>query len=230
MTDTRFRAIPFHRERLPPDEMVRRGKAFHEHMQQRRSIRAFSPEAPPRACIELAIRAAATAPSGAHRQPWRFVIVDDPDLKRAIRHAAEQEERQNYEARFPPEWLEALAPLGTDWRKEFLEVAPYLVVVFKEVYGHDHRGRRITNYYVNESVGIACGLFIAALHQMGLATLTHTPSPMGFLSHLLKRPANEKPYILFPVGYPADDATVPELTRKPFAELVQWNDESAPPS
>jgi nitroreductase len=227
MTDTRSRAIPFHLERLPPDEMVRRGKAFHEHMHQRRSIRAFSAEAPPRACVEYAIRAAATAPSGAHRQPWRFVIVDDPELKRAIRRAAEKEERENYEERFPPEWLEALAPLGTDWRKEFLEVAPYLVVVFKEAYGHDDRGRKITNYYVNESVGIACGLFIAALHEMGLATLTHTPSPMGFLTALLKRPQNEKPYILFPIGYPADHATVPDLVRKPLGELVQWNDGSA---
>lgn len=229
MTDTKPRAIPFSHERLPPEEMVRQGKAFYEHMNRRRSIRAFSSDAPPRACIEYAVRTAGTAPSGAHRQPWRFVIIDDPELKRAIRHAAEREERENYESRFPPGWLEALAPLGTDWHKEFLEVAPYLVVVFKETYGHDQRGDKITNYYVNESVGIACGLFIAAVHRVGLVTLTHTPSPMGFLSRLLKRPHNEKPYILFPVGYPADDATVPDLARKPFEELVQWNAGSAAP-
>jgi nitroreductase len=230
MTKAPTRFVPVEFERIPPTEMSRRAALCFEQMRRRRSVRAFSPVPPPRDCIENAIRTAATAPSGAHRQPWRFVIVDDPKLKRAIREAAENEERENYEERFPPGWLEALAPLGTDWHKEFLEVAPYLVVVFKEAYGVDARGQKITNYYVNESVGIACGLFLAALHQMGLATLTHTPSPMGFLSRLLKRPANEKPYILFPVGYPADDATVPELTRKPFAELVQWNDESAPPS
>lgn len=203
--------------------MVARAGAFYELMRRRRSIRSFTSEPPPRACVEYAIRAAATAPSGAHRQPWRFVIVDDPALKRAIRMAAEEEERENYEHRFPPEWLDALARLGTDWHKEFLEVAPYLVVVFKESFGYDDQGRKVTNYYVNESVGIACGLFIAALHDMGLATLTHTPSPMGFLSRLLNRPSNEKPYILFPIGYPAPDATVPDLYRKSLEELVQWN-------
>lgn len=226
-TDVRF--VPLEFERCAPAEMVARAEAFYTQLNRRRSVRFFSTEAPPRACLEYAIRTAGTAPSGAHRQPWRFVIVDDPNLKRQIREAAEREERENYESRFPAEWLEALAPLGTDWHKEFLEQAPYLVVVFKEAYGHDAKGRKITNYYVNESVGIACGLFIAALHQMGLATLTHTPSPMGFLSRLLKRPANEKPYILFPIGYPADDATVPDLVRKPLGEIVQWNDGSGSP-
>jgi nitroreductase len=151
------------------------------------------------------------------------VIVDDPDLKREIREAAETEERENYEHRFPPDWLEALSALGTDWNKEFLEHAPYLVIVFKQSYGVDPDGKKVNNYYVNESVGIACGLFIAALHNMGLATLTHTPSPMGFLSRLLGRPSNEKPYILFPIGYPAADATVPDLKRKSLEEVVQWN-------
>jgi nitroreductase len=149
--------------------------------------------------------------------------VDDPDLKRQIRIAAEREEKESYENRMNIEWLEALARLGTDWHKEFLEVAPYLVVVFKESYGKHADGGKVTNYYVNESVGIACGLFIAAIHYMGLATLTHTPSPMGFLSKLLNRPPNEKPYILFPVGYPAADATVPAIERKPLDEVVQWN-------
>jgi nitroreductase len=214
---------PFVLDRLPPDHMVAERRRFVTHLAGRRSVRAFDPEPPPRECVELAIRAAASAPSGANRQPWRFVVVDDPDLKQRIRIAAEREERDNYQHRFPPEWLEALAPLGTDWHKDFLEVAPYLVVVFREVYGVLPDGRRVTNYYVNESVGIACGLFIAALHTMGLVTLTHTPSPMGFLSDLLGRPPNEKPYILFPIGYPAATATVPDLAKKGLAEVLQWN-------
>ena len=215
--------IPLTHHRLPTDEMLARGRAFCDAMGTRRSVRAFAPDAVPRKCIELAILTASSAPSGAHRQPWRFVVVDDPALKREIRVAAEEEERENYRRRFPEEWKEALAPFGTDWHKPFLETAPYLVIVFKELHGVRPDGSRVTNYYVNESVGIACGLFIAALHTMGLVTLTHTPSPMGFLSDLLGRPANEKPYILFPVGYPAPAATVPALVRKAFADVVQWN-------
>jgi nitroreductase len=216
-----FLPLDFHR--LPPATMLERGRALLEHLRRRRSVREFSPEQPPRECVELAVRVAASAPSGANRQPWVFVIVDDPGLKAAIRREAEREERENYEHRFPLEWLEALAPLGTDWRKPFLEEAPYLVVVFKETSGADARGRKVTNYYVNESVGIACGFFIAALHAMGLVTLTHTPNPMGFLTALLHRPPNEKPFILFPVGYPAEGATVPNLRRKPYQEIMQWN-------
>ncbi len=222
--------IPLAYERLPPGVMVERGRSFCRQMSRRRSVRDLSAESPPRECIELAVRTAGTAPSGAHRQPWKFVIIDDPALRRAIRRAAEKEERENYEGRFPPEWLAALAPLGTGWRKPFLETAPYLVVVFKESYGREKDGGKVTNYYVNESVGIACGLFIAALQSMGLATLTHTPSPMGFLSRLLKRPPNEKPYILFPVGYPAEGATVPDLKRKTWEELTQVNDGCGVPS
>lgn len=216
--------IPYHHRRLSADEMTDRAKAYFELMNRRRSVRDFSPDPVPRVCIEYAIRAAGTAPSGAHRQPWKFVIVDDPELKRAIRIAAEEEEKESYEHRFPPEWIEALAPLGTDHRKPFLETVPYLVVVFKESYGRLPDGRKVTNYYVNESVGIACGFFIAALHEMALATLTHTPNPMGFLSELLGRPLNEKPFILFPVGYPANDANVPDLRRKSYDELTQLND------
>lgn len=215
--------IPFAYRRLPPEEMIDRGRAFLARMWARRSVRDFSPDPVPRDCIETAIRVAMSAPSGAHRQPWRFVVVDDPDLKRRIREAAEHEERENYQHRFPEEWKEALAPFGTDWRKPFLETVPYLVIVFRESHGMAPDGRRITNYYVSESVGIACGLFIAALHTMGLVTLTHTPNPMGFLSELLGRPPQEKPYILFPVGYPAPDAQVPALERKTFEEVVQWN-------
>ena len=220
--------LPYQWELVDAETMKTRAEGFFESMERRRSVRDFSPDPVPRECIEAAIRTANTAPSGAHRQPWRFVVIDDPALKREIRIAAETEERENYDSRFPPEWLEALAPLGTGWEKPFLEIAPYLVVVFKESFGLTPEGEKITNYYVNESVGIACGMFIAAIHTMGLATLTHTPSPMGFLSDLLKRPPNEKPYILFPVGFPAEGATVPNLTRKGLEEIVQFNQGVSP--
>ncbi len=223
MAATAYKPIPYEFEPLNAKTSVRRGREFFDLMNRRRSVRDYSTEAPPRECVELAIKTAASAPSGAHHQPWRFVLVDDPDLKKAIREAAEEEERENYDNRFPSEWLQALAPLGTTGDKPFLEDAPYLVVVFKESYGVGKESDKITNYYVNESVGIACGLFIAALHTMGLVTLTHTPSPMGFLSELLNRPPNEKPYILFPVGYPAEGAMVPDLKRKMFEEVVQVN-------
>jgi iodotyrosine deiodinase len=219
-----YPVVPYRPERLDPTAMARHGADFLERMARRRSVRDFAPDAVPRALIETAIRAAGTAPSGANRQPWSFVAIDDPALKQAIREAAENEERQNYEGgRFPPEWLAALAPLGTDWRKPFLTTAPWLVVVFRQDHAVAPDGAQHKNYYVSESVGIACGFFIAALHAMGLATLTHTPSPMGFLRTLLNRPTNEKPYILFPVGYPAPDAMVPDITRKPLEEIVQWN-------
>ncbi|MBI1850518.1 MAG: nitroreductase family protein [Planctomycetes bacterium] len=218
------RFVPLEFERVPEAEMLRRARELRELLQRRRSVRDFSPEPVPREVIEEAIRTAGTAPSGANRQPWRFVAVSDPDLKHQIRVAAEKEERENYEGgRFPPEWLEALAPLGTDWRKPFLETAPWLVVCFKEEWGVLPGGRKIKNYYVNESVGIACGLFIASIHAAGLVTLTHTPNPMRFLSELLGRPDNERPYILFPIGYPAPGATVPDITRKPLDAIAQWN-------
>ncbi len=229
MATTAYKPIPYEFEPLNANTSVLRGREFFDLMNQRRSVRDYSTEAPPRECVELAIKTAASAPSGAHHQPWRFVLVDDPDLKKAIREAAEEEERENYDNRFPAEWLQALAPLGTTGDKPFLEDAPYLVVVFKESYGVDEESDKVTNYYVNESVGIACGLFIAALHTMGLVTLTHTPSPMGFLSELLNRPPNEKPYILFPVGYPAEGAMVPDLKRKSFEDVVQLNGGKAVP-
>ena len=193
-------------------------------MEARRSVRQFAPDPVPREAIELAVRTASTAPSGAHRQPWRFVVVDDPAVKREIREAAETEEYESYVGgRMPPEWLLALEPLGTDWHKPFLEAAPWLVVVFAELYGLLPDGSKRKNYYVKESVGIACGLFVAAIHQMGLATLTHTPSPMRFLNEILGRPENEKPFILFPVGYPAEGCEVPALTRKGLDEVAFWN-------
>ena len=219
---TPYRPVAFEHERLPEAEMRRRGEAFYAQMHRRRSVRFFSEAPVPRDLIELAIRTAGTAPSGAHRQPWRFVAVADPALKRQIREAAEEEEYASYHGRMADEWLEALAPIGTDWHKPFLETAPWLVVCFAETYGLRADGSKQKNYYVQESCGLACGLFIAALHTMGLVTLTHTPSPMGFLGEILGRPKNERPFILFPVGYPADDATVPDIERKPLGEIAVW--------
>lgn len=194
-------------------------------MDRRRSVRSFAPDPVPREAVELAIRTASTAPSGAHRQPWHFVVVEDPDTKGSIRRAAETEEYESYVGgRMPPEWLAALEPLGTDWTKPFLETAPVLVVVFAELYGVvEPDGTKRKNYYVKESVGIACGLFLTALHRMGLATLTHTPSPMRFLNEILSRPQNEKAFLLCPVGYPAEDCEVPDLRRKSLDEVAVWH-------
>jgi nitroreductase len=218
-----YQFVPYSLPRASECEMRERGQAFLEQMSSRRSVRHFSAEPVPRELIEMAIATASTAPSGAHRQPWRFVVIGDGETKRRIRLAAEHEERQSYEGgRMPPDWLEALAPLGTNWKKPYLETVPWIVVVFEELYGVDAEGRTRKNYYVKESVGIACGLFLTALHNMGLATLTHTPSPMGFLTQILERPENERPFILFPVGYPADDATVPVLRRKTLDEIAVW--------
>lgn len=215
--------IPYRPERLPEGEMLRRARECYEELDRRRSVRSFSPDPVPRELIEIAIRTASTAPSGAHKQPWRFVVVGDPAIKREIRFAAEAEEHKSYVGgRMPPDWLEALAPLGTSWEKPYLEIVPWLVVVFEELYETMPNGSKRKNYYPKESVGIACGLFVAALHHMGLATLTHTPSPMAFLSRVLSRPPNEKPYILFPVGYPALDAEVPGLRRKRLDEVSVW--------
>jgi len=221
MSEPRF--VPFRPEQRPASEMKQRATAFYETMRARRSVRHFSPDPVPKELVELAIRAAATAPSGANRQPWKFVAVSHPETKREIRVAAEREEKLSYETRMPPEWIEALEPLGTGWQKPYLEIVPWIVVVFEEVQGKTEEGQARKNYYVKESVGIACGLFITALHEMGLATLTHTPSPMGFLRDILGRPANERPYILFPVGFPAPDATVPDIERKPLDEVAIWN-------
>jgi len=213
-------------ERLDAQEQVQRAKNFHSIMQKRRTVRHFSSESVPFELIELAICTAASAPSGANQQPWRFVVVADPAIKHRIRLAAEEEERENYTHRFPDEWKAALVPFGTDWHKEFLEIAPYLIVIFKIDYGEMHSPVddgtlvKYKHYYVNESVGIATGMLLTALHNAGLATLTHTPNPMGFLADILGRPRNEKPYLLIPVGYPAPDAVVPNITRKPLDEIM----------
>ncbi len=215
--------IPLEFERLSADEQVRRSREFLDRVRARRTVRSFSPEPVPIEVIENAIRAAALAPSGANQQPWRFVVVGDPAVKRRIRLAAEAEERENYEHRFPRSWLDALEPFGTDWHKEFLEAAPYLIVMFRIDYGIEEEGgetRKVKHYYVQESVGIAAGVLLTALHWAGLATLTHTPSPMGFLAEILERPANERPFLLIPAGYPAPDATVPAIAKKRLDEVM----------
>ncbi|MEZ5100949.1 MAG: nitroreductase family protein [Thermoleophilia bacterium] len=208
--------------RRPPDDMRERAAAWYAELDARRTTRDFSTEPVPRELIELAIRSAGTAPSGAHTQPWTFVAIGDPELKRQIREAAEQEERRTYTERMSEEWRRALAPLGTDWVKTHITDAPWVVVLFKRAYELAPDGTQAKNYYVSESVGIAAGLFIAAVHHMGLATLTHTPNPMGFLRDLLGRPRNETAVLLFPVGYPAPDARVPRLARKPLDEIAVW--------
>jgi len=215
-----FPFVPYHRPRLSAAESLRRGEEFHRRLDERRSVRWFSPDPVPLRAIELAVQAANTAPSGAHFQPWTFVATADPDLKRQVRAAAEEEERRFYRERDAPDWHAALARLETDEHKEFLENAPWLVVAFAQKSTPLPDGSLRKNYYVNESVGIACGLFIAALHEMGLATLTHTPNPMAFLAELFDRPTTERPYILFPVGYPAEDCEVPDLRRKPLSEAL----------
>jgi iodotyrosine deiodinase len=202
--------------RMPPDEMVAAAETFADRMTRRRSVRDFSPEPLPDGVVEAAIRAAASAPSGANIQPWRFVVVTDRARKRLLREAAEAEEQEFYTRRASPEWLDALAAIGTDWRKPFLETAPVVIVVF-EVHQGPHSPRP---YYVKESVGIAVGLLLATLHQAGLATLTHTPSPMRFLNRVCERPPEERPYLVIPVGYPATGARVPDLPRKRLAEVL----------
>jgi iodotyrosine deiodinase len=206
-------------ERLSVDEMRARAQALDADLQRRRSVRHFSDEPVPMEVLDRCITTAGSAPSGAHKQPWTFVVITDPEVKRAIREAAEQEERENYGGRMNHEWIEDLEPLGTDADKSFLEVAPALIVVLRQAWGEGQEGDRRQHYYTQESVGIASGFLLAALHHAGLATLTHTPSPMGFLARILGRPENEKPYLLIPVGYPAGDCEVPDLERKSLEEI-----------
>lgn len=206
--------------RLNADESHGRARDFFALMDQRRSVRHFSDRPVDVEVIENLVRVASTAPSGAHKQPWTFCVVSDPALKQRIREAAEEEERASYNGRMPPEWLEDLAPLGTDWQKPFLETAPFLIIVFKRAYEPKPDGSKRKNYYVEESVGIACGFLLAAIHHAGLVSLTHTPSPMGFLAKLLERPDNERPFLLIPVGYASDECLVPDLRRKALDEVM----------
>jgi nitroreductase len=210
--------VPLAFDRLSPDQQRQRAEEFLARIRTRRTVRHFSDEPVPAGLVDIAIAAAASAPSGANQQPWRFVVVSNPAIKREIRIAAEAEEKENYESRFPGEWLRALQQFETDWHKTFLETAPFLIVVFRIDFGLAGEDK-VKHYYVNESVGIATGFLLAALHLAGLATLTHTPSPMGFLAKILDRPANERPFLLIPVGYPAADAKVPVLEKKPLEEV-----------
>ncbi len=220
--EPQFQPLDF--DGLSQTEQIRRSDEFLGRMLKRRSVRHFSSQPVPFELIANAIRAAGSAPSGANQQPWTFVVISDPHLKRQIRRAAEAEEKESYERRMSPEWLAALAPLGTDWRKPHIEDAPYVIVVFRQAYGigRDEAGKekRVMHYYSDESVGIAVGFLLAALHISGLATLTHTPSPMKFLTRILDRPANERPYVLIPVGYPAAEALVPAISKKPLDEIM----------
>ena len=221
MTTPQFSPLTSFQE-YPSAEMLERAATFRAEMQRRRTVRQFSARAVPREIIEQALLAAGTAPSGANLQPWHFVVVSDAARKAEIRVAAEAEEQEFYRHRAPQEWLDALAPLGTDEHKPFLEAAPYLIAIFAQSYGVLSDGRKVKNYYVNESVGIATGILITALHHAGLVTLTHTPSPMSFLNRICARPVNEKPYLLLVVGYPADAAEVPAITKKSLTDIVTF--------
>lgn len=206
----------------PPAEMIQRATDFRAHMQQRRTVRHFSSKPVPREVIEECLVTAGTAPNGANLQPWHFVVVSDPKVKHEIRVAAEEEEKDFYQRKAPKEWLEALAPLGTDEHKPFLEDAPYLIAIFGKNHSQLPDGRKVKNYYVHESVGIATGFLITAIYNAGLVSLTHTPSPMGFLNGILNRPSDEKPFLLLVTGFPADDAEVPVITKKPLEEIATF--------
>lgn len=209
-------------QEFSPDEMRQRAAEFYAEIKRRRTVRDFSNRPVPREVIEDCLRAAGTAPNGANMQPWHFVVVSDPEIKRQIRVEAEKEEHEFYHGKAPQEWLDALAPFGTNEHKPFLETAPVLIAIFAETYGRLPDGRKVHHYYVQESVGIATGFLIAALHHAGLATLTHTPSPMNFLNPLLHRPTYERPFLLLVVGYPAEEAAVPAITKKPLEEIATF--------
>ena len=217
-----FPFVTYTKETYGFSEMESRSQHFFEWIDKRRTVRDFSDKPIPEKIIETLILSASTAPSGAHKQPWTFCVVKNPEIKSQIRMAAEKEEKESYESRMTDEWLRDLEPIGTDWQKPFLEIAPYLIVVFKRSYELENNNHKHQNYYVTESCGIACGFLLAAIHDAGLVALTHTPSPMNFLIKILNRPANEKPFLLIPVGYPADECWVPDLKRKNISEICVW--------
>lgn len=211
--------ISYQRELFSPEQVLERARKHYEWMDTRRSVREFSNKPVSKQTIEQLILTASSAPSGAHKQPWTFCAVSDPEIKKAIREAAEEEEYINYHGRMSDRWLEDLSPIGTDEHKPFLEIAPWLIIVFRRIYEHE-ADKKINNYYVNESVGIASGFLLAAIHEAGLVSLTHTPSPMKFLTKILNRPSNERPFLLIPVGYPAEEVKVPNLRRKSLEEMA----------
>jgi iodotyrosine deiodinase len=217
-----FPFISYTKKTFDAAEMENRSQEFFEWMDKRRTIRDFSDKPIPENVIENILMAASTAPSGAHKQPWTFCVIKDPEIKKQIRIAAEKEEKESYENRMTDEWLKDLQPIGTDWHKSFLETAPYLIVIFKRSYETEDNNHKHQNYYVTESCGIACGFLLTAIHNAGLAALTHTPSPMNFLAKILNRPENEKPFLLLPVGYPADECWVPDIKRKNIADICVW--------
>jgi nitroreductase len=213
---------PLAHTKYSPEEMLTRAKKFYRQHEARRTVRMFSNRDVDREIIELIIKTASTAPSGANKQPWNFCVVTNPEVKAQIRKAAEKEEYDNYHGRMSDDWLEDLKKFGTDWHKDFLTTAPYIIIAFKKAYDLDADGNKEKNYYVNESVGLACGILISAIHNAGLVTVTHTPSPMNFLSKVLERPANERAFLLLPVGYPATDAEVPVISRKGLGGVSVW--------
>lgn len=216
---TKYPFIPYAQLHFNPEEQAERVDSYLELMQKRRSVRHFSEKEVPRSIIEKIIQTAGTAPSGANKQPWTFCIIENAELKKQIREMAEEEEKASYSGRMSEEWLRDLEPLGTDWEKPFITTAPYIIVVFKKVYDLVDSEKR-NNYYVNESVGLACGFLLSAIHNAGLVSLTHTPSPMNFLSKALNRPENERPFLLIPIGYPAEEAMVPDIKRKNLNEIA----------
>lgn len=217
-----FPFVSYRKECFEQEEMLSRSAGFLQWMDTRRSVRDFSNKPVAKEVIEHILLTASTAPSGAHKQPWTFCAVSDPAIKKQIREAAEAEEYESYNSRMPPEWLADLLPLQTDWHKEFLEIAPWLIIIFKRIYEPGENGRKLNNYYVQESTGIATGFLLSAIHNAGLAALTHTPSPMNFLAKILNRPDNEKPFLLVPVGYPAQECWVPKLQRKTLDEIARF--------
>ena len=214
--------IPYSHAEYTPSEMISRSNEFYEFMNTRRSVRHFSKRKVSREVIDNIIKAASTAPSGANKQPWTFCVVSNEELKTKVRKLAESEEKESYARRMSDEWLEDLVPIGTNWEKEFIDTAPYIIVVMKKVYDLDQENKKHSNYYVNESVGLASGLLIAAIHNAGLCTVTHTPSPMNFLTKALDRPENERAFLLMPIGYPAENTRVPDLKRKQLTEVVVY--------
>ncbi len=218
MQKARFITLRYHQP--AEDQLIIQSEDFYQKMKRRRSVRHFSDREVPEAVIQNIVMTAGSAPSGAHKQPWTFCVIRDPDIKAKIKEAAEKEEFENYHGRMSEEWLKDLEKFDTDWHKDFLTTAPYLIVIFRKVYDIENDGSKSKNYYVSESVGIAAGFLIAAIHMAGLVTLTHTPSPMNFLQEILGRPENEKPFLLLPVGYPTDGAMVPDISRKHINEVL----------